>query len=390
MSKSDAFTPLISLYRSSVLEVTFSGIIAVVNGQGKVLLQAGDINKFFWTRSVLKPLQLLSHLDLLKKAYPKLTPEHFALMSSSHSGEERHLKLLAQIMEIGGISPSDLKCPASMSLDPDRAALLRHDHVEENSSFHNCSGKHSGYLLAVKAGQAENQAIRQAMDNYLDPDGAHFESLLELLSLISGREKGAFMPTIDGCRLPNYALSSREIAQTYCALTRPIEESVFKDRLVSHPGVNRDSWQEPAKFMAEYPEVIGGTNRLDTKIMQGKYFDRDLGGKAIGKAVGGKVIAGKVIAKQGAEGLLAIGIENVDQAPGQGEGEGQGQGIGLDARQGLGILIKLASGWDTRAMEILAKSVFETLGLKNKIAPSREDAHIETRVHFNLEPVREG
>ncbi|MFX6857585.1 asparaginase, partial [Acinetobacter baumannii] len=92
--------------RSEQPEVTVYGIISVVGANsstGKVdeILAYGDVNHFLWSRSLLKPWQLLSHYEIIKENFPKLKPKHLALMMASHSCEQIHLDLLADIIAIG-------------------------------------------------------------------------------------------------------------------------------------------------------------------------------------------------------------------------------------------------------------------------------------------------
>jgi L-asparaginase II len=53
---------------------------------------------------------------------------------------------------------------------------------------------------------------------------------------------------------------------------------------------------------------------------------------------------GKVFAKEGADGLLGLGLEHPSYP------------------KGLGIVIKLAHGWDTKAMSFLASHILRSLG----------------------------
>ena len=89
--------------------------------------------------------------------------------------------------------------------------------------------------------------------------------------------------------------------------------------------------------MVQYPDLIGGFNRLDSTII---------------KAGGGQVIA-----KEGADGLLGLGI------------------IHPDYPNGLGVVIKIAHGWNAQATWYVARAVLGVLGidLRNPlcVAPSK-------------------
>jgi L-asparaginase II len=317
--------PIYSVERSGVPDVTIFGTVCVVEGEGKgrpakTVLALGDIDSLLWTRSLLKPWQLLSHLELLKRCYPGLEPEHIAIMMASHSGEAVHQRLLGEIMEIGGVSQSMLKCPASYPL----AAQARKKAKEEGSPsplFHNCSGKHLGYLLAIKA-------VGGDLDQYLNFNGQHFQPLIGTICSLLGRRDDSLPVTTDGCQLPNYAVTACELATLYLQLANPELISQSHQPEI-HEGLAH--YPELSPLMVRYPVIIGGTDRLDTKIMSG------------GLSVKHSPL---MVAKEGADGLLAIGVGATPAYP-----------------NGLGILIKVASGFDTRQMELIASEVLARLGL---------------------------
>ncbi len=108
-----SWAQLYSIERSGKTEVTVAGVISVVDGNANTLLEVGDADYSLWTRSCLKAWQLLAHLPVLRVNYPQLQPKHFALMMSSHSAEEIHLKTLDEISDIGKVSQEKLQCPAT-------------------------------------------------------------------------------------------------------------------------------------------------------------------------------------------------------------------------------------------------------------------------------------
>ena len=78
--------------------------------------------------------------------------------------------------------------------------------------------------------------------------------------------------------------------------------------------------------MVAEPDLVGGFNRLDTTIM--------------------KSCGGKVIAKEGADGLLGMAIEHPDYP------------------QGLGVVVKIAHGWDPQATWYIARGILGVLGFE--------------------------
>lgn len=347
--------PIYTIERSDMPEVTIFGVISVVSGlarneDGKVfaqqLVSVGDVGHLLWTRSLLKPWQLLSHLPQIRKKFPALTSEHLALMMSSHNAEPHHLELLKEIAQIGNLDESHLKCPPSYPLSQQMRLKHQADGVAPKPLFHNCSGKHFSYLLDVKIRGGDPE-------RYLKPEEPQFSSLRKLLAYLLGRANDQFATTIDGCQLPNYGLSAVEIACLYHGLLSPVPPY----------------WTEPAsddlanqvqclntvgQWMRQFPEVIGGLDRLDSRLTKG-----DLSSD--------KTII--TVAKNGADGLLGIAVAPCKKYV-----------------NGLGVLIKLSSGYDLKHMQVVVSQLFERLELTEPASVPQtlgiRTDHIKTKFHF--------
>lgn len=338
--------PLYTIERSGITEVQVYGIISVVEGTAsgdtRSLLTYGDVNYMLWSRSLLKPWQLLSHFKEVVDNYPQLNESHLTLMMSSHSAEAAHLKLLDEIMSIGAVSDDLLRCPATYPLANEMRIALKLEGKPPSSLYHNCSGKHFGYLLALKAAGHD-------LLSYTNPDAAHFLPLRELLSDLTHRPISDFeFATTDGCQLPNFALTSREMATAYLRLACGYSSS--NTRAAQLP--------ELGELMRAHPQVVGGVERFDSRLMSGLFANVD---------------EVPLVAKEGADGLLGIGIAPNKKYP-----------------HGLGILVKLSSGNDTRHMQALVKELFRQLDLlkhkrdKAHIGPPVRKDHIKSNFNFEI------
>jgi arylformamidase len=116
----------------------------------------------------------------------------------------------------------------------------------------------------------------------------------------------------DGCRLPTPLLAPIELARLYRALASASGDSEL--------GAVRQA-------MLDYPERIGGPERFDTRLMRAN--------------------PGKLVAKEGADGLLAIGIAPCTLEP-----------------DGAGLVIKLAGGQQPEWAALAARPLLESLGLE--------------------------
>src|SRR5690606_16839733 len=96
-----------------------------------------------------------------------------------------------------------------------------------------------------------------------------------------GREPAELAFVTDGCRLPTPLLEPGELARLYRALAAAPDGSEL-GRL--------------RQAMVDHPERIGGPERVDTRLMQAN--------------------PGLLVAKEGADGLLAIGVRPTAAEPG--------------------------------------------------------------------------
>ena len=78
--------------------------------------------------------------------------------------------------------------------------------------------------------------------------------------------------------------------------------------------------------MVEHPDLIGGFNRLDSTIL--------------------KACHGRVLAKEGADGLLGLAIEHPEFP------------------DGLGVVVKIAHGWNPQATWYVARYILGVLGFE--------------------------
>ncbi len=317
------FQPLLTIERSSIPEVTIYGAMTVVDGEGRRLVSIGEQEAKYWTRSCLKPWQLLNHLHVLRRHYPDLEDRHFALMLSSHSAQPFHLKALDEIEAIAGLDDTVLQNTPLYPINPEERMACRQHGIQPSSRLASCSGKHMGFVMALKA---------QGLDacNYLDPSGVNFERMKKMLAYLLQIDWREIPETTDGCRLPNFAFKPYEIARLYNQLARP-----FSDLALGLPAAELadtcSNFDLLKHYMASCPQYVGGDGRFDTELMMGKYSN-------INEAM--------ILAKEGADGLLTIAVGPSKQYP-----------------SGLGIVIKSSSGDDPRYFKLIALELLDKLKL---------------------------
>ncbi|WP_303675219.1 asparaginase [Vampirovibrio chlorellavorus] len=345
--------PFYTVYRSGIPELTIHGLAyawaedrSLYANAGRTLLKIGNPQAPLWSRSLLKPFQLMALYPLLRQAYPTLESRHFALMLASHNGDAVQGQLLQEILALTGLCESDLQCPACRPLGQGQEQDEKSPPTQ-SALNHPCAGKHLAHLLYQKC-------LDLPLKDYLHPDQPAYAQLRLLLGFLLGRED--FAESVDGCGMPNLALSAVEMAQLYHALLMPVSRDVLRQA----PDELTDCltlWEDIAALMRNHPALVGGLGRLDTALMVSAFE----GGLPL-------------IAKEGADGLLAVSI-----------------GPNARFQDGLGLLIKVASGYEPQQLRRIVLRLLEQLDLVSFCPPlaslrlaGEENPVLQTHFHFDL------
>ena len=217
----------------------------------------------FYIRSCAKPLQA----SLIIDENLDFTSEEIALCCGSHAGEDCHIEIAKKLLNKLGLKEENLKCgihkPISESV---QNKLIKND--EEPTVFHNnCVGKH---LMMLALCQKNNWDI----DTYNELEHPVQELIKEKIYDLCEIEED-YPITKDGCGVPIHSMPLKNLLKGYLNTFTAIKYAPLKDAFRNHP------------------YIIGGENRLDTKIIQNSE---------------------NLIAKVGADGLCVI--INTEEADG--------------------------------------------------------------------------
>jgi L-asparaginase II len=181
--------------------------------------------------------------------------------------------------------------------------------------YHTCSGEHAAILLGCRL-----RGWPRA--GYTLPQHPLFSAYLDVLRRWLGPDWSPLRVARDGCGLPTVSNTVSELAVLFAGLAATREETWI--------------WEA----MTHHPDLIGGFNRLDSTIL--------------------KAGKGKVIAKEGADGLLGLSVDHPDYPA------------------GLGIVVKIAHGWNPQATWYVARAVLGVLGItfRNPYPLHRQKAFI--------------
>ncbi len=299
---------LAHVVRGDTLESVHRGHLVVMDGTGKVVSSVGDPELVTFFRSAAKPFQALPMIVSGAADHFGFDEEEIALACASHSGEPVHVEIVARMLEKCGFTEVDLKCGTHLPFNDEEAKKLLRAGERATALQNNCSGKHTAMLAFAKHIGAD-PANYDVVDNAIQ---------IEILKTVADFSK---MPIdeirigIDGCAVPNFAMRLAAMARCFANLINP-PDSFSED--------TKNACRRIVSAMSSHPHLIGGTERLDTLIME--------------------AAPGKVISKVGAEGVWLCTVLPSEKYP-----------------TGLAIALKIEDGDDRRGRPVVAVEVLRQL-----------------------------
>ncbi len=296
---------LVRQVRDGIEESVHRGDIVEVDPVGRVIRQLGDPDRTVTLRSTVKPFGVVALIEAGGIEAFDLEPAEIAILASSHSGEDLHVRTLQGIYRRTGVSQSLLACGSEgMPLDALTAARLARDGEKAGPIRHMCSGQHTVSLLLSRLRGWD-------ATDYWKPSHPSQIAYRAAVARAFGTRPGNLRTAIDGCGVETYAFPLREVARAYAMLADPGAVSSKDPRAEFAPALLR-----VRDAMLANPELIGGRHdRLDTSLM--------------------KAAPGRLISKSGMEALRGIAIL-----------PGPRIGTQVDGASGMAIKIEDGDGYD--------------------------------------------
>ncbi|MFE2612537.1 asparaginase [Micromonospora chalcea] len=255
--------PLAEVVRSGFVEGVHRGSVVVLDAAGAPVAGAGDVTSPIFPRSSNKPMQAIG---MLRAGLPLTDPADVALVAASHAGEEFHIERVTALLRDAGLTGDALHCPPDLPVgEAAREAVLRAGGGPARVLM-NCSGKHAGMLRTCLA-------AGWPLDGYWRPEHPLQQRLTATIEEFTGERAAAV--GVDGCGAPVLAVSLTGLARAFLRLVD------------AEPGTVE---RTVADAMRTYPELVGGTQAEDTRLMRG--------------------VPG-LLAKIGAEGVIAAAVPGV-------------------------------------------------------------------------------
>jgi L-asparaginase II len=269
---------LVRQVRAGIEESVHRGDIVEVDVAGRVIRQLGDPDRMVTLRSTVKPFGVLALIEAGGIEAFDLEPAEIAILASSHSGEDLHVRTLQGIYRRTGVSQSHLACGSEgMPLDALTAARLARDGEKAGPVRHMCSGQHTVSLLLSRLRGWDPT-------DYWKPAHPSQIAYRAAVAGVFGTSAAKLRTAIDGCGVETYAFPLREIARAYAMLADPEGIPATDPRTALTPALLR-----VRDAMLANPEMIAGRHdRLDTSLM--------------------KAAPGRLISKSGMEALRGVAI----------------------------------------------------------------------------------
>jgi L-asparaginase II len=239
--------------RNGFVESRHHGRVVGLNADGSIAFAVGAVEEPMFPRSSVKPLQATAMLDA---GWHPPDDAQIALACASHSGEDVHIDVVRRILASAGLDEPALQNTPDLPLDEQAAHALLRAGREKDALHQNCSGKHAAMLATCVTNG-------WPIDTYRDPQHPlqqHIRRTIEQLA-----REPAVAVAVDGCGAPLFAISLVGLARAFAAVASG----------------------NVADAMRNHPELVGGTGRDVTVVMQ------DVCG---------------LIAKDGAEGVYAAAL----------------------------------------------------------------------------------
>ncbi len=297
------WVPLVDYRRNGVSENTIHGAVAWCSGKNSIHSFGGNV--LCYGRSMMKPFYIKV---FSKELESETNSKQKAISVASHNGTFEHVEVSQSLL-----SESEwglMQTPLDLPLVQFGRQVRR-----PRRWYNNSSGHHAAILKGCRLKGWQRVG-------YTLPSHNVYMEFLKVVKRYLGEGFEPKRVARDGDGLPTVAMTVTELAQCYAGLVKNKNEDWIWDAMIEHP------------------DLVGGFNRLDTTIM--------------------KSCKGKVIAKEGADGLLGLGIEHPDFP------------------EGLGVVIKIAHGWNPQATWYVARAILGVLGfeLRNPYPLRRQKAFL--------------
>jgi L-asparaginase II len=314
-----AATPiLVEATRGGIVESFHRGSVAVVDAAGALHTGWGDIDRPVFPRSAVKLLQALPLVESGAADSLGLSDAELALACASHNGEPEHAATVASMLRKAGLGASALECGAHWPYHEGSSRALAARGESPSALHNNCSGKHAGFIC-LGCHTSHGRDVAGFVRGYIQPDHPVMQQVTGALQATTGFDLAQAARGTDGCSIPTYAIPLRRLAHAFAKVATGQGLSAGHARAA----------QRLRQAIAQAPQMVAGTGRFDTRVMQ--------------------QFGLRVCCKGGAEGVHCAALPEL----------------------GLGIALKMDDGNNARAADVVTAALLERL-----LKPAGADAAV--------------
>lgn len=231
--------------RGGIVESRHTGAIAVVDGQGRLIVSEGGIEAAIFPRSAIKAFQCLPVIESGAADRFGFTGEEVALACASHNGEPEHVRVARSMLKKAGNDEGLYECGAHWPSE----IHAQHDVVRRGGEalqvHNNCSGKHAGMLALARQLGADPH-------DYVKRDHPVQRAIAAAIGKMCDCDSDNLPCGIDGCSVPTWAIPVRNIALGFARFTNPANKAAL--RII--------------EAVRAHPFMVAGTRHFDTSLMQ--------------------------------------------------------------------------------------------------------------------------
>jgi L-asparaginase II len=255
------------VYRGNEVESKHAFTYVVSTPEGKVSPGSSTIDKMVFPRSAIKLFQVLPFITSGAFAASNSSDKEISIACGSHNAEEAHVSCVNGWLETNKLTPKSLACGSGLPRLNEDIKFVYENKIPLSPAYNNCSGKHTAMLLTCKH-------LGWDLSSYHLASHPLQKQILQIIESFCGHKLDENRVGIDGCALPNYMMSLKDLSVAaakfaFCAEknTNEIDKACNQVLTAIH----------------KYPYMIAGRERLCTDIAT--------------------VTEGRIIAKVGAEGV---------------------------------------------------------------------------------------
>ncbi|HYE87587.1 MAG TPA: asparaginase [Vicinamibacterales bacterium] len=254
--------------RGGVMESVHRVHVAVAHAKQGLIASTGNPAHLSFVRSSIKMFQVLPFVEAGGVERFQLTDRELAICTASHGGEPFHVSTVQSLLSKSNMTEEALACGPQLPLHEPTAHAMQCTGAVPGRIHNNCSGKHAG-MLAHCVGQ------RWDISGYHLPHHPLQQRIVSTLARWMRVADDEIAHAVDGCGLPTFALPLDAVALGCAHFASAVAAGDAAPSAIFNA-------------MVTHPELVAGTDRLDTDVM---------------RAAGGRLFT-----KVGAEGFYTAAI----------------------------------------------------------------------------------